>query len=108
VGQAGLNAAIANKSPEAVRALNMAYGAGVSVGALLPFSRQEELEADHIGLIYMAKAGYDPMEAVHFWERMARAERPEAPLELLSTHPADRRRIQHLKEILPQALAYYR
>lgn len=106
LGPEGLEAAVANKSPEAVRATIIAYGAGVAVGELLPFSRQEELEADHIGLIYMAKAGYDPMEAVRLWERMASAE-TVAPLEFLSTHPTDQWRINHLKEILPQALIYY-
>jgi predicted Zn-dependent protease len=108
VGQAGLNLAIQNRSPEAIKALNAAYGIGVNVGALLPFSRQEELEADQIGLIYMAKAGYDPTEAVHFWRRMARAKRGKTPPELLSTHPAHQRRIRQIQEHLPQALLYYR
>jgi predicted Zn-dependent protease len=108
VGQAGLNAAIASQSPATIQAFNLAYGVGVNVGALLPYSRQEESEADHIGLIYMAKAGYDPHAAVSFWERMAKAKSGDSPPEFLSTHPADERRIQNLKRLMPEAMAYYR
>jgi predicted Zn-dependent protease len=108
LGQAGLNMAVSSKSPAAVRAINLAYGVGVGVGVLLPFSRKEELEADYIGMIYMAKAGYDPTEAIRLWERMAEMREGGAPPEFLSTHPADATRINKLKEHLPQALVYYR
>jgi predicted Zn-dependent protease len=73
-------------------------GVGVQFGVLLPYQRQQELEADRLGLQYMAKAGYDPRESVNFWKKMmaANAERPKQP-EWLSTHPSDERRIQQLE-----------
>jgi metalloendopeptidase OMA1, mitochondrial len=107
VGQAGLNAALSGMSPAAVQAANVAYGVGSNVGFILPFSRFEESEADHIGLILMAKAGYDPREAVYFWERMA-SKGGDKPPEFLSTHPSDAKRIQQIKSLLPDALKYYR
>jgi predicted Zn-dependent protease len=69
----------------------------------LPWGRSQELEADHIGLMYMARAGYDPRKAVEFWERMA-AGSQGAPPELLSTHPSDEHRITQLKELMPEAV----
>ena len=70
----------------------------------LPFGRQMEAEADHIGLIYMARAGYDPREAIAFWERMERGS-GSGPPEFLSTHPSHETRIRRLEELLPEALA---
>jgi metalloendopeptidase OMA1, mitochondrial len=69
----------------------------------LPFSRKQESEADHIGLVYMARAGYDPRQAVAFWKRMQRASRGKAPPEFLSDHPSDEHRIERIKEWLPEA-----
>lgn len=83
-----------------------AYGVGSSVGVMLPFSRLHESEADEIGLIFMAKAGYDPREAVDLWKRMA-ASKKGAPPEFLSTHPADETRIRKLKELMPKAMKIY-
>jgi predicted Zn-dependent protease len=74
---------------------------------MLPFSRTMESEADHLGLIFMAMAGYDPNAAVSFWERMAAQKGGAAPPEFLSTHPSDQKRIADIKEKLPQALKYY-
>jgi len=107
LGQQGLNLAIANKSAAAVQAINLGYGLGTQLGVTLPFSRAQELEADHIGLILMAKAGYDPREAPKFFERMMTGQ-SKKNLEFLSTHPADERRIQELKNLIPQALPYYK
>ena len=107
LGQQGLNLAIANKSAAAVEAINLGYGLGTQLGVTLPFSRAQELEADHIGLILMAKAGYDPREAPKFFERMM-AGQSKKNLEFLSTHPADERRIRELKSLIPQALPYYK
>ena len=73
----------------------------------MPFGRSQELEADHIGLMYMARAGYDPREAEHFWTRMA-AGKSGAPPEFLSTHPSDEHRIQQIRDLLPEALAEYK
>lgn len=83
-------------------------GAGAQVGLSLPWSREQESEADHIGLIYMAQAGYDPREAVGFWERMARAnEGRQQPPEYLSTHPSSDTRIEQIESWLPEALEEY-
>jgi predicted Zn-dependent protease len=86
-----------------------ALGLGAQYGVLLPYSRSHELEADRLGLTYMAKAGYDPAEAVEFWQAFAReaSAGPELPA-FLSTHPADETRIAQLRELLPEAEAIYR
>jgi predicted Zn-dependent protease len=83
-----------------------ALGAGAQYGVLLPFSREHESEADAMGLIYMARAGYDPREAIAFWERMEQAG-GDAPPEFMSTHPSHGTRIEQLKQRMPQALAEY-
>ena len=83
-----------------------AAGAGTSLG-ILKFSREHESEADQLGLIFMAMAGYDPREAPRFWERMASLSSGEAPPEFLSTHPSHDTRIQDLNSWLPEALTYY-
>jgi predicted Zn-dependent protease len=83
-------------------------GAGAQVGLSLPWSRDQESEADHIGLIFMARAGFDPRAAVTFWERMAKAtDGQKRPPEYLSTHPESDTRIQQIKEWLPEALEEY-
>ena len=84
------------------------YGLGANLGVLLPYSRLQETEADHLGLIFMAMAGYDPTEALRFWERMMHTKKGGAPPELLSTHPSDRTRIEQIRKFLPEALKYYR
>jgi predicted Zn-dependent protease len=81
-------------------------GAGAAVGLELPFSRKQELEADRIGLTLMAKAGYDPRNALAFWQRMAQASKG-APPEFLSDHPADEHRIAQIQQVMPEALAQY-
>ncbi len=107
MGGAALDVALAQK-PEETRAFWMtAFGVGVQVGALLPYSRLHESEADHLGIIFMAMAGYDPRQAVTFWERMAANKGGQAPPEFLSTHPSDQTRIEKIKEHLPEALKYY-
>lgn len=81
-------------------------GAGAQYGLLLPYSRNQELEADRLGLQYMARAGYDPREAVELWRSMAR--QGGGPPEFLSTHPAPEQRIERLQELMPQAMELYR
>lgn len=84
-------------------------GAGASVGVLLPYSRLQESEADRLGMIFMAKAGYDPHAARDLWLRMAQAGKGKAkPPEILSTHPADATRIRQIEQMLPEAMRYYR
>lgn len=107
-GGAALSAALAQKPAETQNLMLSAYGAGAQVGVLLPFSRKQESEADRIGLILMAKAGYDPRVAVDFWTRMARGQSEPGLSAFLSTHPTDQKRIAGIKEWLPEALKYYR
>jgi len=87
-------------------AILQALGLGASVGLVLPFSRSQESEADHVGLILMAKAGYDPRVALDVWDRMARKEKG-APPAFLSTHPGYETRVQQLQSFMPEALSYY-
>ncbi|NKN33556.1 M48 family metallopeptidase [Marichromatium bheemlicum] len=85
-----------------------AYGVGAQLGVMLPYSRAHELEADRLGLIYMARAGYDPREAIAFWQRFEAANRGgRAPPAFLSTHPLDGARIEQLRALLPEAEAIY-
>ncbi len=106
LGGMALNEAIKDK-PEQTQALYMsAFAIGAQYGAMLPFSRQHESEADHMGLIFMAMAGYDPRVAPVFWERMA-ALGGQKPPEWMSTHPSDATRVQQLNEWMPEALQYY-
>lgn len=92
--------------PNTGQAAMQALGLGAQVGVLLPFSRKHESEADYIGLLYAAEAGYDPRESVRLWERMAAAGGGQPP-EFLSTHPSHGTRIQQLQEWMPEALALY-
>jgi predicted Zn-dependent protease len=94
-------------SPLLSQAAMAALGAGVQVGVLLPFSRSHESEADYVGLLLAADAGYDPREAVHLWERMEQLSGGGGPAEFLSTHPGHNTRIQQLKKRMPEALAIY-
>jgi predicted Zn-dependent protease len=89
------------------QAVLAAYGLGSQVGVALPFSRSQESEADHIGLILMAKAGYDPQSAVELWQRMQVAEQGAAPPQWLSTHPANATREEDLRGWMAEAERYY-
>jgi predicted Zn-dependent protease len=97
--------------PEAAQQLlQAAYGVGANVGVMLPHSRKQESEADHLGLLYMARAGYDPHEAAEFWKRFSAYNQQHGggkPPEFLSTHPLDDKRIHDIEELLPQAMAEY-
>jgi predicted Zn-dependent protease len=78
-----------------------------ATAASLPFSRSQESEADHIGLVYMARAGYDPRQALAFWKRMVRASKGKAPPEFASDHPSDQHRVERIQEWLPEAERAY-
>ncbi|MHB8079220.1 MAG: M48 family metallopeptidase [Candidatus Krumholzibacteriia bacterium] len=107
-GGMALDTALQSK-PDQTRQLWMGvYGAGAQYGVLMPFSRQQESEADRLGLVFMAMAGYDPHEAVTFWTRMAAASGGQKPPEFMSTHPSDATRIADLNRLLPEAMAYYK
>jgi len=97
---------ISNSSPERKQMTMAALGLGASVGVLLPFSREHELEADHLGLMFAARAGYDPREAVRLWERMEAAGKNKPP-EFLSTHPREKHRIEDLQKLMPEAMELY-
>src|SRR5947199_7843030 len=84
-----------------------AYGLGAQLGVLLPYSRTQESEADHIGLLLMARAGYDPRGALAFWQRMEQRTGTDGPPQFLSTHPGHGTREQQIRAWLPEALPYY-
>jgi predicted Zn-dependent protease len=108
LGGAALATAL-EEQPEKTQQIWMtAFGLGAQVGVLLPYGRLQESEADHLGLIFMAMAGYDPNVAVSFWQRMAAEKGGAAPPEFLSTHPSDDTRIRKIKELLPEAMTYYK
>jgi len=105
---ASLTDLLVSNKPEATRStIDAVYGLGAQYGVMLPFSRKHEYEADKLGLIFLAMAGYNPNEAISFWQRMA-DQSQNAPLEFMSTHPSDANRIATLKEFLPEAMKYYK
>ncbi|MCU0429226.1 MAG: M48 family metallopeptidase [Cytophagaceae bacterium] len=108
MGGVALSVAMRDKPAQTQALFNTAYGVGTNVGVMLPFSRMHESEADKMGLIFMAMAGYNPEAAVSFWERMSKKSGGAAPPEFLSTHPSDTRRISDLKKQMPEALKYYK
>jgi predicted Zn-dependent protease len=107
MGGVALSTALEEKPDKTRQLWTAAFGLGSQVGVLLPFSRLQETEADRLGLIFMAMAGYDPHKAVDFWKRMASQKEGAAPPEFLSTHPSDETRIQKLNGLVPEAMKYY-
>ncbi|MFN4284969.1 MAG: M48 family metallopeptidase [Lacibacter sp.] len=108
LGGIGLSVALANKPTETQNLFMAAYGIGSQVGVLLPFSRKQELEADRFGLRFSAMAGYNPEEAIPFWQRMAAAGGGQKPPEFLSTHPSDETRISRMQQYVQEAMQFYR
>lgn len=107
IGGVALAVAI-REEPEQTQQLWMnAFGIGSQLGVLLPFSRLHESEADHLGLIFMSMAGYNPNHAVSFWRRMSEMKGGQTPPEFISTHPSDENRIAQIEKLLPEALKYY-
>jgi len=104
LGGVALSTALMNKSAETQNIALAVYGLGAQFGVMLPYSRKQELEADHLGLIFMSMAGYDPRQAPAFWERMAQ-QGGKGP-EFLSTHPSDEHRMEELQKELPEAMKY--
>jgi predicted Zn-dependent protease len=106
LGGMALQVALSQKPTETQNLFMQSYAIGSQVGAMLPWSRQQETEADQYGLIYAAMAGYNPQEAIAFWQRMASAGGAKPP-EFLSTHPSDETRMRKLKQFMPEAMKYY-
>lgn len=106
-GAIGLSLALSGSPGLTSDIFMQAYGVGAQVGVLLPYSRVQESEADHIGLILMAKAGYDPHGAITLWQRM-NAKGGSRPPEFLSTHPAPESRIRNIESQIPEAMKYYK
>ncbi len=105
-GGMALDVALSTKSAETKNMFMTAYGAGSTLG-ILKYSRTHETEADKLGLIFAAMAGYDPQKAVAFWQRMGQQGGAKPP-EFLSTHPSDATRIKDLQSFMPTALKYYK
>lgn len=106
-GTAAVGTALGGASQGVQQAAAVALGLGSQYGILLPYSRKQELEADELGLIFMAMAGYDPTAASAFWTRMSQNSGGSTP-EFMSTHPSDNTRIQQIQKYLPEALKYYK
>lgn len=104
---AGAAIGLSGGNPMLGQATMAALGAGAQVGVLLPFSRKHESEADYVGILLAADAGYDPRESVALWERMGQASGGGGQSEFLSTHPSHDTRIDQLKEWMPEAMAIY-
>ncbi len=106
----GMALAVAlSEKPEETRNMFLAsYGIGSAIGVILPYSRAHEREADLLGMIFMAMAGYDPHEALVFWQRMEQMSGGQGPPEFLSTHPSSAARIREIREFIPEATKYYR
>lgn len=106
-GGAALSVALSQKPQMTQNLFLQSYGLSSQLG-MLKYSRTHESEADKMGLVFMAIAGYDPNEAIAFWERMSKASGGNAPPEILSTHPSDATRIADIKAFLPEAMKYYK
>ncbi len=108
LGGQALSVALANKPQQTQQLFSSAYGLGTQYGIMLPFARKDEYEADKFGLRFTALAGYDPREAINFWQRMAKAsESAQKPPEFASTHPSDANRIAQLQSVMAETLKNY-
>ena len=108
MGGIALAVALSQKPSETQQLYLAAFGAGATLGIILPFSRNQESEADRIGLTLMAKAGYDPHHAIGLWERMRDLSKGKGQPEFLSTHPAPQTRIDDIRRFIPEAMKHYR
>lgn len=109
-GGRALGILLGGKSAATQRLSSEAYAAAATLGVLLPYSRGQESEADYIGLVLMAKAGYDPAEGIRFWKRMEKATKggPSGPFgKFMSTHPSSKKRQQKIQDALPEIYAKY-
>lgn len=107
MGGEALSVALSTKPAATQNLFGALYGVGSQLGTLA-YSRKQESEADHMGLIFMAMAGYNPNEATNFWQRMMNASKGNKPPELLSSHPSDQRRVSQIRAWIPEAMKYYK
>ena len=105
IGTMAAGVALGDMDHDTRKMVMSALGVGAHYGVLLPFSREHESEADYMGLVYMARACFDPTEAPRLWERMAEASQGKQPAEFMSTHPSHETRIKQFQEWMPEALA---
>jgi len=108
IGGTAISVVFSGGSPVVQKGVLGAYGMGGKLGVLLPFSRKHEAEADEIGLVLMAKAGFDPKTALDFWRRLLASGREGRTSEILSSHPSGEERLRRLEELMPIAVEYYR
>ncbi len=107
LGGVALSTALSTKTAQTQQLWMSVYGVGAQYGAILPYGRMQESEADHLGLVFMTMAGYDPNAAIPFWERMAAQKGGQAPPEFLSTHPSDVTRIANIRRLIPEVAKNY-
>jgi predicted Zn-dependent protease len=107
MGGIAMSEAVKNKPDQTKGIFNGVFGLGAQLGVILPYSREHEYEADKLGLIFMAMAGYQPEAAIEFWERMSSMGGQKPPA-FLSTHPSDAARIQKIREVMPEVMTYYK
>ena len=105
MGGVALGVALSQKTEQTQQLFMTAFGLGTQIGVLLPYGRLQESEADHLGLIFMAMAGYDPTTAIAFWQRMEKQQKGSPP-QFLSTHPSSTTRIEDIKALIPEAMKY--
>ncbi len=103
----GIAMSLSDMDYQQQQAIMGALGAGAKYGVLMPFGRKHESEADEVGLMYMARAGYDPRESLRFWQRMEASSQGQQPPEFMSTHPSHGTRIEQLKALMPKAMEEY-
>lgn len=108
MGGVALSTALSTRTAATQSLWMSVYSVGAQYGAILPYGRLQESEADQLGLVFMAMAGYDPNEAVTFWERMSAQKGGKASPEFLSTHPSDATRIANIRSLIPEAMKQYR
>lgn len=104
IGQMAVGVSVSDMDPNQQRAIMGALGLGAQFGLMLPFSREHESEADYMGLIYVARACFDPTEAPKLWERMGQASGGRGPAQFMSTHPSHATRIRQFQQWMPEAL----
>ena len=108
MGGITLGTALSTQPVATQKLFSALYGVGSQVGLMLPYSRLQESEADHLGLIFMAMAGYDPNSAIPFMERLKASDKNASAPQFLSTHPADSARINAMRQVIPEAMQYYK